>query len=363
MTTNNTFPKIRLIFKRYKELGKITLSPDSYYHKNYKLIVYEHQLLSKLVAKYKNLERIKLEIFNNYELSKDSNSHLEIITIANEEIKFLEVKYSKILNEILVEMIPVGDSFDNNNIIVEIRAGTGGNEASLFAVNMYRMYCKFAENLGWRIEVISINNSECGGLREIIFGVNGSNVYGVMKYESGVHRVQRIPVTETNSRVHTSTTTVAVLPEARDIDISINPDEIEITVCRASGPGGQGVNTTDSAVQIIHKPTGITVNCSDERSQQKNKQKAMKVLRSRLLQKEQAIEHAKYAANRKCQVGKGIRSERIRTYNFPQSRLTDHRINFTLRNLNDIMNGQLMFLIKKLQDNDHEKLMNVLFGD
>jgi peptide chain release factor 1 len=251
-------------------------------------------------------------------------------------------------------MLPTDPDIGRNTII-EIRAGAGGGEASLFAADLYRMYCKLAENKGWRNECLSQSASETGGFKEIIFLIKGDDVWSKLKFESGVHRVQRVPVTEANGRIHTSTATVAVLPEARDVEIKIDPSELEINVCRASGPGGQGVNTTDSAVQILHKPTGMTVYCADERSQLKNKNKAMTVLKSRLLQIKQKEEKDKYAQDRKNQVGTGDRSERIRTYNFPQSRITDHRINFSSHALHETLYGNLDDLIAALTKEDQNR--------
>jgi peptide chain release factor 1 len=259
--------------------------------------------------------------------------------------RFAESKGWK--QEILFGMVPP-DPNDSRNTVLEIRAGAGGDEASLFAGDLYRLYQRFAERRGWRVETLGASENEAGGLKEVSFNVTGEDVYRLLKYESGVHRVQRIPVTETNGRIHTSTATVAVLPEAEDVDIEIRPDEIDVSVCRASGPGGQGVNTTDSAVQILHKETGMIVSCADERSQIKNRQKAMKVLRSRLLQKREDEEKARYAAERKGQVGTGDRSERIRTYNFPQSRMTDHRIGLTQHNLTEVMDGDIGSIVDKL---------------
>ena len=244
---------------------------------------------------------------------------------------------------------------DSRNTIVEIRAGAGGSESALFAADLYRMYSRYAESRGWELETLDSSPSDLGGFKEIIFNVSGQDVFKRLKYESGVHRVQRVPATEAQSRIHTSTATVAVLPEAEEVDVQLKPEELEITVCRASGPGGQGVNTTDSAVQVLHKPTGLIVRCADGRSQQKNKQQAFTVLRSRLLEQKIAQENAKYAAQRKAQVGTGERNERIRTYNFPQNRVTDHRIELTLYNLPAVIDGDLDPLIEPLMAHDLEQ--------
>jgi peptide chain release factor 1 len=243
---------------------------------------------------------------------------------------------------------------------VEIRAGAGGSESALFAADLYRMFCRYAETRKWKVEPLDSNPSDLGGFKEIIFEVTGTDVFKRLKYESGVHRVQRVPATEAQGRIHTSTATVAVLPEAEEVDVEIKPDEVEINVCRASGKGGQGVNTTDSAVQIIHKPTGMIVRCADQRSQQKNRIQAMTVLRSRLLERKIAEENAKYAAHRKDQVGTGERSEKIRTYNFPQNRVTDHRIEVTLYNLSSFIDGDLDPLIEPLMTHDLDERLSAL---
>jgi peptide chain release factor 1 len=274
--------------------------------------------------------------------------------MARDEISHLETEEKRLEKRIQYGLVPPHPA-DSRNTIVEIRAGAGGNESALFGADLYRMYTRYAEARGWKVETLDSSPSDLGGFKEIIFSVIGQDVYKRLKYESGVHRVQRVPATEAQGRIHTSTCTVAVLPEAQEVDIEIKPDDLEINVCRASGKGGQGVNTTDSAVQIIYKPTGMIVRCADERSQQKNKAKAMTVLRSRLLEAKIAEENAKYAAQRKSQVGTGERSEKIRTYNFPQNRVTDHRIELTLYNLLNVIEGDLNPLIEPLMANDLEE--------
>jgi peptide chain release factor 1 len=251
---------------------------------------------------------------------------------------------------------------DSRNTVMEIRAGTGGDEAALFAGELARCYQRYADSRGWKVEPMSSSSTERGGLRETAFLISGTDVYKRLKWESGVHRVQRVPVTEASGRIHTSTVTVAVLPEAEEVDIQIKPEELEITVARASGPGGQGVNTTDSAVQILHKPTGLIVQCADERSQLKNKARAMTVLRSRLLKLKEDEEKAKYAAERRSQIGSGDRSERIRTYNFPQNRLTDHRIGFTLHGLPQVMEGEIGPLLDALEKAHYQERLAALEG-
>jgi peptide chain release factor 1 len=267
--------------------------------------------------------------------------------MAREEQPRLEAEVHRRLREVQQGIIPP-DATDSRNTIMEIRAGAGGSESALFAADLLRMYTRYAEDQGWKIEPVDSSPSELGGIKTVTCTVTGQDVYKRLKFESGVHRVQRVPATEAQGRIHTSTATVAVLPEAEEVDVEIKADDLEITVCRASGPGGQGVNTTDSAVQIHHKPSGLIVRCADQRSQQKNKLRAMTVLRSRLLEKRVADENAKYAAQRKDQVGSADRSEKIRTYNFPQNRVTDHRIDLTLYNLSQVMEGDLDELIDAL---------------
>jgi peptide chain release factor 1 len=247
------------------------------------------------------------------------------------------------------------DPNDEKNVIVEIRAGTGGEEAALFAGDLFRMYNRYAEKRGWKAEIIDSNPTELGGFKEVVFEINGNGAYSRLKYESGVHRVQRVPTTEAGGRIHTSAATVAVLPEAQEIDIDINPNDLRIDIFRASGHGGQGVNTTDSAVRITHIPTGMVVTCQDERSQLKNKEKAMKVLRARLMEKAQMEQNQKIAQDRRSQVGSGDRSERIRTYNFPQGRITDHRIGLTIHQLTSVLEGELDEIIDALIAEDQAK--------
>jgi peptide chain release factor 1 len=279
--------------------------------------------------------------------------------MAREEIARLEPEEKRLSLAVQAGILPP-DPTDSRNTIFEIRAGAGGNESALFAADLFRMYTRYAENHGWKVEPMDSNPSDLGGFKEVIFEVTGTDVYKRLKYESGVHRVQRVPATEAQGRIHTSTCTVAVLPEAQEVDIEIKPDEIEVSVCRASGKGGQGVNTTDSAVQIHHKPSGLIVRIADERSQIKNRAKAMTVLRSRLLERKIAEENAKYAAQRKDQVGTGERSEKIRTYNFPQNRVTDHRIELTLYNLANVIEGDIDPLVDPLMAHDVEQKLKAL---
>ena len=347
--------------ERLKILDEKMGAPDFYNdQRKASAVSREHQQLTKLKEHYENLGDILRQIGENEKIIAE-NADPEFVELAKEDLAELEKKVEPLKTEILKMMIP-SDPTDSRNTVIEIRAGTGGDEASLFAADLYRMYCRYADSQGWKIENLSSSESASGGFKEICFLVSGTDVYKSMKYESGTHRVQRVPVTEAAGRIHTSAATVAVLPEAEEVDVHIDPNDIEISIARASGPGGQGVNTTDSAVQILHKPTGMIVKCADERSQLKNKTKALKVLRSRLLEMKQREEHDKYAQSRREQIGSGDRSERIRTYNFPQSRLTDHRIGLTLHSLPQIMDGDLGELIKALEDADYAQRIQQLIS-
>ncbi|HUC85563.1 MAG TPA: peptide chain release factor 1 [Candidatus Acidoferrales bacterium] len=319
----------------------------------------EYARLKELVATGVAYVKTLADLEENRTLLKAEPSESELALLAKEEISRLEAQEKRLGQQIQFGLVPP-DPTDSRNTIVEIRAGAGGNESALFAADLYRMYCRYAEMRGWQVETLDCNPSDLGGFKEIVFQINGADVFKRLKYESGVHRVQRVPATEAQGRIHTSTCTVAVLPEAQEVDVEIKPEEIEVTVCRASGKGGQGVNTTDSAVQIQHKPTGLIVRIADERSQIKNRAKAMTVLRSRLLEAKTAEENAKYAAHRKEQVGTGERNEKIRTYNFPQNRCTDHRIELTLYNLSSVIDGDLDGLIDPLMTQDMEDKLNAV---
>lgn len=314
----------------------------------------EYARLKELVAAGQSYQKTVADLAENRTLAKSEPAESELGQMAREEVARLESDEKRLAQKIQFGILPPHPT-DSRNTIMEIRAGAGGQESALFAADLYRMYTRYAEGQGWKIENLDSNPSDLGGYKEIVFQINGTDVYKRLKYESGVHRVQRVPATEAQGRIHTSTVTVAVLPEAQEVDIEIKPEDVEINVCRASGKGGQGVNTTDSAVQIQHKPSGLIVRCADERSQQKNKAKAMTVLRSRLLERKIAEENAKYAAQRKEQVGTGERSEKIRTYNFPQNRVTDHRIEVTLYNLANFIEGDMDPLIEPLIAHDLEE--------
>jgi len=319
----------------------------------------EYARLKELVSAGAAYLKAQTDLAENRALLANEPAESELAQMAKEEVARLEVEEKKLGQQLQFGLIPP-DPTDSRNTIVEIRAGAGGSESALFAADLYRMYTRYAEARGWEVEAMDSNPSDLGGFKEIVFQINGQDVYKRLKHESGVHRVQRVPATEAQGRIHTSTATVAVLPEAEEVDVEIKPDEIEVTVCRASGKGGQGVNTTDSAVQIHHKASGLIVRIADERSQIKNRAKAMTVLRSRLLERKIAEENAKYAANRKSQVGTGERNEKIRTYNFPQNRVTDHRIEVTLYNLANFVEGDLDPLIDPLMTNEMEEKLKAL---
>ncbi len=347
-----TIPPLDPFHKKLTELE--TLSAGEGFYRDQRKAAATLREISRLKALFEaEEERQKLlkNLSDNAAIMADSSMDAELKAMAAEETPAMQTRVEELEKKLLELMIP-DDPTDSRNTILEFRAGAGGDEAALFASELMRMYTRFAETKGWRVETMEVSPSELGGIKEASILVTGQDAYKALKFESGVHRVQRVPATEASGRVHTSTATVAVLPEAEEVDIDIRPDELEISVCRASGPGGQGVNTTDSAVQIIHKPTGMMVKCMDERSQIKNKAKAMKILLSRLLQKKQDDEAAKYAAHRKSQIGSGDRSERIRTYNFPQGRMTDHRINLTLYNLPRVMEGEIAEVVEALRQAD-----------
>jgi len=319
----------------------------------------EYARLKELVTYGQAYKKVVADLAENRALLKAEPTDSELAQMAKEEVSRLEGEEKRLSLEVQRGVIPP-DPADSRNTIVEIRAGAGGQESALFSADLYRMYTHYAEARGWKYEDLDSSSSDLGGYKEIIFEITGTDVFKRLKYESGVHRVQRVPATEAQGRIHTSTCTVAVLPEAEEVDVELKPEDLDISVCRASGPGGQGVNTTDSAVQVIHRPTGLTVRCADQRSQQKNKARALTVLRSRLLERKVAEENAKYAAQRKAQVGTGERNERIRTYNFHQNRVTDHRIELTLYNLPSVMEGEIDPIIEPLMAHDLEEKLAAL---
>jgi len=348
--------------RRLDELGAQMAEPSFYANpRRAAEVTREHQKLCQLVADHREHSRLERELLEAASLAKDPAADDAMRELAAAELPELERRRAELGRAVLLAMIPP-EATDSRNTVMEIRAGTGGDEATLFAADLYRLYSKYADARGWKIQPMSSSMSERGGFKEVIFLISGSEVYKQLKFESGVHRVKRVPVTEASGRIHTSTVTVAVLPEAEEVDVQIDPQDLEITVARASGPGGQGVNTTDSAVQILHKPTGLIVTCADERSQLKNKAKAMTVLRSRLLQRREEEERSKYAAARRSQIGTGDRSERIRTYHYLQNRVTDHRIGLTLYSLPQIMEGDIGTIIAALQKADFEMKLAALTG-
>ncbi len=312
----------------------------------YQKLAKERSGLVELVATYQKYKKVLEEVGENKTLLEESDE--EIRKMAKEELIRLEPEKEKVENELKILLLPK-DLNDEKNIILEIRAGTGGDEAALFVSDLYRMYSRYADQKGWRVEIMDTNPTGIGGLKEIIVLISGQRVYSDLKYEAGIHRVQRVPKTEQQGRIHTSAVTVVVIPEAEDVDVSVNESDIQTDVFRASGPGGQGVNTTDSAVRLTHKPSGLVVVCRDERSQIKNKAKAMKILKSRLLEQEQEKQDAEQRASRKAMVGSGDRSEKIRTYNYPQNRMTDHRIGLTLHQLDQVMDGKIGEVISALR--------------
>jgi peptide chain release factor 1 len=346
-------PLVERKAERFRELEAAIAAPDFYSNpKKATEMMREHTRVKELLEQWEAYRKAQIELKENQELAKAPDA--ELAEMAAAEIPHLEERIREAERQIQLNLLPP-DENEERDAIIEIRAGTGGDEAALFAADLYRMYGRYAESHGLKIEQLETSASELGGLREVIFKVSGNGVFRQMRYESGVHRVQRVPATEAQGRIHTSTATVAVLPEAEEVDLELKADEIRIEVCRAGGPGGQGVNTTDSAVQVLHIPTGMIVRCQDGRSQQKNKEKALAILRSRLLEKRQSEEAEKYAANRKSQIGTGSRGEKIRTYNFPQNRVTDHRIEFTLYNLERFIEGDLDQMIGELQARDMEE--------
>lgn len=327
--------------------------------KAYQKVAQEHSHLTKLQVLYDELDRVIADIAGNRELLQESDEDQELLDLAREEIEELLVQEKKLEQDIMLLLLPK-DPNDERNTFLEIRAGTGGDEAALFVADLYRMYSRYAESMGWKVEVMSSSSLGIGGFKEIIALISGESVYSRLKYESGVHRVQRVPETETQGRIHTSAVTVAILPEADEVELNINPTELKFDVYRASGPGGQSVNTTDSAVRITHLPTGLVVTCQDEKSQHKNKAKALTVLRARLLDKMEQEHHDRISEARRSQVGTGDRSERIRTYNFPQGRMTDHRINLTLYKLDAIMAGKLEEVLTPLITHDQEEKLKLI---
>jgi len=344
------------LLARHEELLKLVQDPDlANDTKKYREIMKEYSHLEEIAAADGEIKNLSEQLGNTKSLIQNEKDP-EMKELAREEVRELETRLKEAEDKLKFLLIP-RDPLDEKNIIMEIRAGTGGEEAALFASDLFRMYSRFAETKNWKFEIMNSNETELGGFKEIVFSINGKNVYENLRYESGVHRVQRVPTTESSGRIHTSAVTVAVLPEADETEIEIRQEDLRIDVMRAGGPGGQCVNTTDSAVRITHIPSGITVHCQDEKSQIKNKAKGMRILRARIYEMEAAKAASERAEARKNQVGSGDRSERIRTYNFPQNRLTDHRINLTLYKLDFIMQGDVEELFDALKLSAREELL------
>jgi peptide chain release factor 1 len=340
------FEKLMGVEERFLQLEGLLSDPKVVQDRiNYQKYAREHAELSDIVNAFRQYQKIDRELDESLELLKDSDP--DIKNLAKEEIERLSSK-KELLEQELTQLLIPKDPLDEKNVLLEIRAGTGGDEAGLFAADLFKVYSRYAEERNWKIDIMNHHLTGVGGLKEIIALVQGKGAYSRLKFESGTHRVQRVPVTETQGRIHTSAVTVAVLPEAEDVEVQIDSNDLRIDVYRSAGPGGQSVNTTDSAVRITHLPTGLVVTCQDEKSQHKNKAKALKVLRARLLDQMVQEQNEKMSQERKSQVGSGDRSERIRTYNFPQGRVTDHRIGLTLYRLDSILQGDIDELIDAL---------------
>ena len=348
------FDKLAFIEERYTALSEQISDPDVIAdQEKWRKLMKEHSDITPIVEKYREYKKCKDDI-EGAEAILAEETDSELREMAQMEISDSKDAISNIEEELKILLLPK-DPNDDKNVIIEIRGGAGGDEAALFAADLFRMYSMYAETRRWKVDVLNSNETDIGGFKEISFSIEGQGAYSRFKFESGVHRVQRIPSTESGGRIHTSTVTVAVLPEVEDVEVEINPNDLRIDVFRAGGPGGQCVNTTDSAVRITHLPTGIVVSCQDEKSQHKNKDKAMKILRSRVYDAASEAQNAEIAAERKSQVGTGDRSERIRTYNFPQGRVTDHRIGLTLHKLDMVLNGDLDEIMDALITEDQSK--------
>ena len=342
------FENLSVFENRYEELNMKLYDPAVAADRNlYRDLMKEHKEIEPIVEKYRALKKAEASLEDAEAILNDSEADKELRQMASDEMSAAKSDIESISEELKILLLP-RDPNDDRSVIVEIRGGAGGEEAALFAYNLYRMYTMYAEKRGWKTESVSLNETELGGFKEVSFTIDGDGAYSRLKFESGVHRVQRVPETETQGRIHTSTATVAVLPEADEVELEIDPKDLKIDTFRSSGAGGQHINKTSSAIRVTHLPTGTVVECQDERSQYKNKDKALRVLRARLLDAKVAAQNAEIAANRKSQVGTGDRSERIRTYNYPQLRVTDHRIGLTIYRLFDVLNGDLDEIIDAL---------------
>jgi peptide chain release factor 1 len=345
--------KLEGILKRYNDLSKKLSDPEVISNsENFKKYSREFREVKPIVERYNELKKIEQEILGAQELLNSEDEELKLL--GKEEIEILQHKKDDIISEIKILLIPK-DPFENKNIIMEIRAGVGGEEAALFVKDLFRMYMADAENKSWKTELLDSHSTDLGGFKEVIFSISGKDVYKYLKYESGAHRVQRVPETEASGRIHTSTATVAVLPEAEEVEFEINHEDLRIDVFHASGHGGQNVQKVSTAIRIVHKPTGIMVTCQDERSQLQNKLKAMRILRARLYDIFEQDKEKEIASARRAQIGRGYRNERIRTYNFPQGRVTDHRINLSIYNIQSIMEGNLDELINALIEEEQKE--------
>ena len=342
------FENLSVFENRYEELNMKLYDPAVAADRNlYRDLMKEHKEIEPIVEKYRALKKAEASLEDAEAILNDSEADKELRQMASDEMSAAKSDIESISEELKILLLP-RDPNDDRSVIVEIRVGAGGEEAALFSYNLYRMYNMYAEKRGWKTEIVSLNETELGGFKEVSFTIDGDGAYSRLKFESGVHRVQRVPETETQGRIHTSTATVAVLPEADEVELEIDPKDLKIDTFRSSGAGGQHINKTSSAIRVTHLPTGTVVECQDERSQYKNKDKALRVLRARLLDAKVAAQNAEIAANRKSQVGTGDRSERIRTYNYPQLRVTDHRIGLTIYRLFDVLNGDLDEIIDAL---------------
>lgn len=351
--------KLQFIENKYDELSMKISDPSVMGNQaEWRKLCKEHAGLEVVVNKYREYKNIIQELQDNKEMLKEE-SDKELKEMIQEEIKELETNKQVIEEEVKILMLPK-DPNDDKNVFIEIRGGAGGDEAALFAANLFRMYNRYAERHGWKTEIMSVNETDIGGFKEVVFMLKGDAAFSKFKYESGVHRVQRVPDTESSGRIHTSTVTVAVLPEVDDVEIHVDANDVRVDVFRASGNGGQCVNTTDSAVRITHIPSGLVVSCQDEKSQLKNKDKAMKVLKARLFEQAEAERHAGIAADRRSQVGTGDRSERIRTYNYPQGRVTEHRIGLTLYKLDSVLDGEMDEILDALMSTEQAEKMKQL---
>src|SRR5262245_21330396 len=340
------FERLAEIERRFEELERQVADPTVIANRReFAKIAKERSQLEETVARWRDRQRLARDIEEHRELAREKDPDLR--ELAKSELPGLEARLGE-LDALLKQLLLPKDPNDERNTVLEIRAGTGGDEASLFAAELFRMYGRYAERHGWRVEVLSSSPTGLGGFKEVIALVQGKGAYSRLKFEGGVHRVQRVPVTETQGRIHTSAVTVAVLPEAEDVEVDLADKDLRVDVYRSSGPGGQSVNTTDSAVRVTHLPTGLVVTCEDEKSQHENKAKALKILRARLLDRAREEQHSEIAANRKAMIGSGDRSEKIRTYNFPQSRVTDHRVNLTLHTLERVLDGDLDSIVDTL---------------